>query len=182
MRRNGAHWRFLRHSVRTLRTAPPGRITVGAIRCSISGMIFSDDGRLEERERAGKDDPTGSLCVSLVVPANGSAEVTFFLTWHFPNRTTWKETGSNHPHSLDQTGIRVGNYLHDKVCQRLGRGRLHGEESRMAGSGNAGLCRRRLRERPTGRGQGIRPLQPEHTALADRISHAGRFHVRLGRL
>ena len=71
---------------------------------------FSDDGRLEERERAGKDDPTGSLCVSLVVPANGSAEVTFFLTWHFPNRTTWKESGSNHPHSLDQTGIRVGNY------------------------------------------------------------------------
>ncbi|MCY3867484.1 MAG: GH116 family glycosyl-hydrolase [Chloroflexi bacterium] len=71
---------------------------------------FSDDGRLDERERAGKADPTGSLCVSLVVPANGSAEVTFFLTWHFPNRTTWKETGSNHPHSHNQTGTIIGNY------------------------------------------------------------------------
>ena len=71
---------------------------------------FSDDGRLEERERDGKEDPTASLCVSLNVPANGTATVIFFLTWHFPNRTTWKETGSNHPHSLDQTGKRVGNF------------------------------------------------------------------------
>ena len=71
---------------------------------------FSDDGRLEERARDGKEDPTASLCVSLSVPANGSASVVFFLSWHFPNRTTWKETGSNHPHSFDQSGIRVGNY------------------------------------------------------------------------
>ena len=71
---------------------------------------FSADGRLEERERDGVDDPTASLCVSLPVPANSSAEVTFFLSWHFPNRSTWKETGSNHPHSLDQTGIKIGNY------------------------------------------------------------------------
>lgn len=71
---------------------------------------FSEDGRLDERARDGKDDPTASLCVSLSVPAYGSASVTFFLSWHFPNRSTWKETGSNHPHSLDQAGIRVGNY------------------------------------------------------------------------
>ena len=71
---------------------------------------FSEDGRLEERERDGKDDPTGSLCVSLVVPAKGSAEVTFFLTWHFPNRTTLKESGSNHPHILNQAGTLIGNY------------------------------------------------------------------------
>jgi len=71
---------------------------------------FSEDGRLEERERDGKDDPTGSLCVSLVVPAKGSAKVTFFLSWHFPNRTTWKESGSNHPHSLNQAGTLIGNY------------------------------------------------------------------------
>ena len=71
---------------------------------------FSEDGRLEERERDVKEDPTGSLCVSLVVPAKGSAEVTFFLTWHFPNRSTWRETGSNHPHSLNQAGMLIGNY------------------------------------------------------------------------
>ncbi|MCY3833718.1 MAG: GH116 family glycosyl-hydrolase [Chloroflexi bacterium] len=71
---------------------------------------FSEDGRLDERERAGKDDPTGSLCVSLTVPATGEAAVTFFLSWHFPNRTTWKEAGLNHPQSLVQTGERIGNY------------------------------------------------------------------------
>ncbi|MDE2747946.1 MAG: GH116 family glycosyl-hydrolase [Chloroflexota bacterium] len=71
---------------------------------------FSEDGRLEERERDNKDDPTGSLCVSLRVPANGAASVTFFLSWHFPNRTTWKEAGVNHPQSPIQTGARIGNY------------------------------------------------------------------------
>jgi len=71
---------------------------------------FSEDGRLDERERGGKDDPTASLCVSLEVPANSAAEVNFFLTWHFPNRSTWKESGSNHPHSLNQTGVIIGNF------------------------------------------------------------------------
>ena len=60
---------------------------------------FSEDGRLEERERDGKANPTGSLSVSLSVPANGSAAVTFFLGWHFPNRITWQEAGRNHPES-----------------------------------------------------------------------------------
>ena len=71
---------------------------------------FSEDGRLEERERAGKDDPTGSLCVSLRVPANGSASVTFFLSWHFPNRITWHETAWDNPHGPLQGGTRLGNY------------------------------------------------------------------------
>ena len=71
---------------------------------------FSADGALEERERAGKDKPTGSLCVSLTVPAKSAATVTFFLSWHFPNRITWKEAGLNHPQSPVQTGTRIGNY------------------------------------------------------------------------
>ena len=71
---------------------------------------FSEDGKLEERDRDGVDNPTGSLCVSLDVPAKGVAEATFFLSWHFPNRTTWRESGSNHPHSPDQSGAIIGNY------------------------------------------------------------------------
>ena len=71
---------------------------------------FSEDGRLDERERDGKDDPTGSLCVSLTVPAAGETAVTFFISWHFPNRRTWKEAGLNHPQSPVQTGERIGNY------------------------------------------------------------------------
>ena len=71
---------------------------------------FSDDGKLEERERGGKANPTGSLSVSLSVPAGGSAAVTFFLSWHFPNRTTWKEAGLSHPQSPVQQGFNIGNY------------------------------------------------------------------------
>ncbi len=71
---------------------------------------FSADGRLEERDRGGKDNPTGSLAVSLTVPANGSAAVTFFLGWHFPNRITWQEAGRNHPESPLQAGTHIGNF------------------------------------------------------------------------
>ncbi len=71
---------------------------------------FSEDGRLEERDRDGVDNPTGSLAVSMTVPANESVAVTFFLTWHFPNRTTWKEAGLSHPQSPVQAGVRIGNY------------------------------------------------------------------------
>ncbi len=71
---------------------------------------FSDDGRLDERERDGKANPTGSLSVSVSVPAGGSADIIFFLSWHFPNRITWKEAGLNHPQSPIQAGTRIGNY------------------------------------------------------------------------
>ena len=71
---------------------------------------FSADGRLGERDRGNKDNPTGSLSVALSVPANGSAAVTFFISWHFPNRITWQEAGRNHPQSPLQAGTRIGNY------------------------------------------------------------------------
>ena len=71
---------------------------------------FSADGQLEARERDGVANPTGSLSVSLRVPAGESATVTFFLSWHFPNRITWKEAGVNHPQSPIQAGTRIGNY------------------------------------------------------------------------
>ncbi|MCY4020818.1 MAG: GH116 family glycosyl-hydrolase [Chloroflexi bacterium] len=71
---------------------------------------FSEDGRLEERDRGGKDNPTGSLSVAMSVPAKSSVAVTFFISWHFPNRITWQEAGRNHPQSPLQAGTRIGNY------------------------------------------------------------------------
>lgn len=71
---------------------------------------FSEDGQLDERERDGKDNPTGSLSVSVSVPAGGTADITFLLSWHFPNRITWKEAGLNHPQSPVQDGTRIGNF------------------------------------------------------------------------
>ena len=50
---------------------------------------FSADGRLDNRKAEGVDDPTASLAVSLKLPPRGARQVTFLLTWHFPNRMTW---------------------------------------------------------------------------------------------
>ncbi len=77
---------------------------------------FSEDGKLEERERDGVNDPTGSLAVSLTVPAGGSVAVTFFLTWHFPNRSTWVEAGPSHQDSPLQRGARIGNYYSEQYA------------------------------------------------------------------
>ena len=50
---------------------------------------FSADGKLENRESPKLDNPTASLAVSVRVPAHATREVTFLLTWHFPNRQVW---------------------------------------------------------------------------------------------
>jgi non-lysosomal glucosylceramidase len=46
---------------------------------------FTDDGALTDDGTA--INPVSSLAVTQTVPANGGAAVTFFIAWHFPNRT-----------------------------------------------------------------------------------------------
>ncbi len=67
---------------------------------------FAADGVLDPRPEAGEDMPFGSLTVELDVPAGGSAEAVFYLTWHFPNRRTWSPKGT--PDDL------IGNYYTTK--------------------------------------------------------------------
>ena len=55
---------------------------------------FSSDGRLEDRPATGEDTPMASLAVELEVPPNGTNDVTFLITWHFPNRYTWTAKGN----------------------------------------------------------------------------------------
>jgi uncharacterized protein (DUF608 family) len=63
---------------------------------------LSRDGRLENRE-AGKDDtPMASLAASFDLAVGASREVTFLLTWHFPNRMTWTPDNTE--------ADRIGNY------------------------------------------------------------------------
>ncbi len=50
---------------------------------------FSDGGKLEDRKREKTESPMASLAVSTELPANSTRQVTFLLTWHFPNRQTW---------------------------------------------------------------------------------------------
>ena len=63
---------------------------------------LSDDGRLEEREAAGENTPMASLSVEVQLPPQATREVTFLLTWHFPNRQTWTPKGNEQDH--------IGNY------------------------------------------------------------------------
>ncbi|MFW2376494.1 MAG: GH116 family glycosyl-hydrolase, partial [Cellulophaga baltica] len=50
---------------------------------------YSADGRIENREHNGEDRPMASMAIELSIPAKSSREVTFYITWHFPNRKTW---------------------------------------------------------------------------------------------
>ncbi len=63
---------------------------------------FSQDGMLEERKAGEEDTPMASLAVSFEIEPQGRKEVTFLLTWHFPNRITWTPDGSG--------ADRIGNY------------------------------------------------------------------------
>jgi len=63
---------------------------------------FSDDGKLQERKATAEDTPMASLAVEVELPPHGTEEVTFLLTWHFPNRQTWTPKGNEQD--------RIGNY------------------------------------------------------------------------
>ena len=63
---------------------------------------FSDDGKLQERKATAEDTPMASLAVEVELPPRGTEEVTFLLTWHFPNRQTWTPKGNEQD--------RIGNY------------------------------------------------------------------------
>ncbi|HUS47041.1 MAG TPA: GH116 family glycosyl hydrolase, partial [Phycisphaerae bacterium] len=64
---------------------------------------FSADGKLDDRRQQGADVPMASLAVGVKIPAKGTREITFLLTWHFPNRRTWTP-------EKDKAPEIVGNY------------------------------------------------------------------------
>ena len=63
---------------------------------------LSDDGKLQERKATREDMPMASLAVEVELPPCGTEEVTFLLTWHFPNRQSWTPKGNEKD--------RIGNY------------------------------------------------------------------------
>ncbi len=105
-----------------LTTTSPGQVSY---RTSWADLIWGDslldfwddllvDGRLDER-KSELDAPTGSLAVSVVVPANGTLDVTFLLTWDFPNRLSWRAPDRN-PQTWDNDLRRIGNYYSEKFA------------------------------------------------------------------
>ena len=71
---------------------------------------FSDDGLLDERPESGSEAPTASLAVKTSLPAGDTREITFYLTWHFPNRYSWSPRVTDN-HDKDDL---IGNYYTTK--------------------------------------------------------------------
>lgn len=63
---------------------------------------FSRDGRLKDLPVKSADMPLALFAVEVEVPPQEARSVIFLLTWHFPNRITWRQ--KNTPDDL------IGNY------------------------------------------------------------------------
>ena len=68
---------------------------------------FSDDGVLENRRPGGVHQPMSSLAARLTLPPRATKQVTFLITWHFPNRMTWMPRGMD---LCDVDEMNIGNY------------------------------------------------------------------------
>jgi uncharacterized protein (DUF608 family) len=73
----------------------------------VGPMLYWDE--FKEKSELGPEaerhSAVGSLCVSREVPAGASAEFTFILAWHFPNRTPgWCGWSNGSPHDHDIVG------------------------------------------------------------------------------
>jgi non-lysosomal glucosylceramidase len=66
---------------------------------------LSDDGHLTDKPQIVDDNPMASLAENRTIPAGGSATFTFYITWHFPNRTDW-----NQAWTFGYKGAIVGNH------------------------------------------------------------------------
>ena len=66
--------------------------------------------------------PFASLAARVTVPPHGEQEITFLLTWHFPNRQTWTPKASDDTDAaccMDAACAdpnRIGNYY--TTCYR----------------------------------------------------------------
>lgn len=70
---------------------------------------FTEDGRIEERTSV-SDRPAASLCVQQRLPAGEKTEITFLITWHFPNRKGWSPNFHYPEMQTCQDRPTVGNY------------------------------------------------------------------------
>ncbi|KKN92776.1 hypothetical protein LCGC14_0205190 [marine sediment metagenome] len=68
---------------------------------------FSDDGKLDPVRGHGRELMQGFMTVGVSVPPRSEKEVTFLLTWHFPNRYSWSPGKAV---ACCDKGDYIGNY------------------------------------------------------------------------
>ena len=85
---------------------------------------FSGDGRLEERVAGASDMPMASLAAGVTIPPGGERQITFLLTWHFPNRITWTPKAASDccGEECRETRESHRQLLCHAIWRRLGRG------------------------------------------------------------
>lgn len=66
---------------------------------------LTDDGDIDPRPEHGMARPWASLCARVNVPPKATREVTFLVTWHFPNRFAWSNDAGP-----DRDRANVGNH------------------------------------------------------------------------
>jgi non-lysosomal glucosylceramidase len=74
---------------------------------------FAEDGRFDERTATHIDSPIGSLAVPITIPPYETRSITFLLSWHFPNRLSWR-TPARNPQTWDRELRWIGNYYATK--------------------------------------------------------------------
>ncbi|MCK7489588.1 MAG: non-lysosomal glucosylceramidase [Anaerotruncus sp.] len=100
-------------------------------------------------------------------PPGGSAKRSFLLAWHFPNRVTWTPEGR--PPDDDC----IGNYYTTRFADAWDAAeKVAGRACRRSSAATAAFVSRLRGQRPPGRGQGSRPLQPQHAPDPDLLPHA----------
>ncbi|MBV9671663.1 MAG: hypothetical protein JO076_02410, partial [Verrucomicrobia bacterium] len=74
---------------------------------------FVADGRLDDRVAPKNNSPIASLAVPVEVPPEGENNISFLLTWHFPNRLSWRAPDRN-PQTWSEDLELIGNYYATK--------------------------------------------------------------------
>ncbi|MCC7193743.1 MAG: hypothetical protein IT444_13285 [Phycisphaeraceae bacterium] len=84
---------------------------------------LTDDGRLTDpptpdSSHAGgtQANPTASLAVEVRIPPRATREVTFFISWHFPNRKTWTPMKQDETVPLGLPGQPDPNHIGNHYC------------------------------------------------------------------
>lgn len=81
---------------------------------------FSGDGKLEPQPVSAEQKfPVGSLAVEIKLPPKATKEVTFLLTWHFPNRYNWSPRAKEACCGEGKTCLEPADWIGNYYCRQF---------------------------------------------------------------